>query len=133
MAKAKPDEEGEEVEEYLGVRGADLVWLGDFDRDTQGKILLVLEAMEYQKTIIFEYGESSRVVCPFVVGISSEGNPLMRGFQLEGVSLSRKGAGWRVFQFEKMENVAEYFEFFNPDEFDFDRDYPWIYRVIKML
>jgi hypothetical protein len=104
-----------------------------FDSDTRFKILTILEAMQWPQLIIFKYSESDRVVAPFVVGVSSEGNPLMRGFQLEGVSRSGKGAGWRVFQINKMERVETHQEFFNADDFDFDEFYPWIYGVIKML
>jgi len=79
------------------------------------------------------YDGSDRVVCPFVVGVSMEGNPLMRGYQLEGKSVSGKGEGWRVFQIRKMEMIENYQDFFYPEDFDFNQFYPWIYKVYKML
>lgn len=104
-----------------------------FDPDTRFKILTILEAMDWPQLIIFKYGESDRVVAPFVVGVSSQGNPLLRGFQLEGVSRSGKGEGWRVFQLKKMENVENHQDYFDAEDFDFDEYYPWTYKVIKML
>jgi hypothetical protein len=32
-----------------------------------------------------------------------------------------------------MENLENYNEYFEPDEFDFKEFYPWIYKVLKML
>lgn len=116
-----------------GVRLALPVDLYLLDRDTQTKIEIILQAMDWPQLIVFRYGESDRVAAPFVVGISSEGNPLMRGYQLEGNSRSGKGAGWRVFQVGKMENVENHQDFFDKDDFDFDEHYPWIYKVFKML
>ncbi len=116
-----------------GVRVAEEVDLEIFDPDTRSKIQTILDAMDWPQLIVFRYGESDRVVAPFVVGVSSEGNPLMRGYQLEGNSRSGKGAGWRVFQIRKMENVENHQEFFDKEDFDFDEHYPWIYKTFKML
>lgn len=116
-----------------GVRVAEEVDLEIFDLVTRVKIQTILDAMDWPQLIVFKYGDSDRVVAPFVVGVSSEGNPLMRGYQLEGNSRSGKGAGWRVFQIRKMENVENHQEYFNKEDFDFDEHYPWIYKTFKML
>ena len=75
---------------YEGVRAQDLGDLYDYDRETISKIQTIIDAMDWPQLIIFRYGDSDRVVAPFVVGVSSEGNPLIRGYQLEGVSRSGK-------------------------------------------
>lgn len=118
---------------YEGYRVAGYDEVSSLDVGTQEKIEKIVEALEWTRLLIFEYAGTSRVVAPFVVGLSFELNPLMRGFQLEGFSLSGKGAGWRVFQVNEMDNVASHQEFFEASEFEFDRDYPWIYRVLKIL
>jgi len=118
---------------YEGVRAGDLSDFRALDPEVINKIEIILEAMDWPQLIVFHYGDSDRVVAPFVIGVSSEGNALMRGFQLEGVSRSGKGAGWRVFQIQKMENIENHQDFFNADEFDFDRFYPWTYKVFAML
>ena len=116
-----------------GVRVAEVLDLNLFEEETRVKIQTILDAMDWPMLIVFRYGASDRVVAPFVVGISSEGNPLLRGYQLEGMSRSGKGAGWRVFQIRKMANVENHQEFFNKEDFDFDEHYPWIYKTFKML
>jgi len=104
--------------------------LGDFSKTN---IEMILDAMDSMQLLVFRYDESDRVVAPFVVGISSEGNPLMRGFQLEGVSRSGKGRGWRVFQVQMMDGLRNHHDFFKPEDFDFDSVYPWIYKVFALL
>ncbi|MBU2118679.1 MAG: hypothetical protein KJ954_13915 [Alphaproteobacteria bacterium] len=116
-----------------GVRQALAVDLSELELGARVKIRTIIEAMNWPQLIVFHYGESDRVVAPFVVGVSSDGNPLLRGYQLEGNSRSGKGEGWRVFQMRKMENLENYQEFFNQEDFDFEEFYPWIYKVFKML
>lgn len=96
-------------------------------------ISVILDAMDWPQLIVFRYDGLDRVVAPFVVGVSSEGNPLLRGFQLEGGSRSGKVGGWRVFQIRKIKDVENYQDFFNKEDFKFDDVYPWIYKVYKML
>jgi len=107
--------------------------LADYDEETRFKIETILDAMDWPQLLIFKYGDSDRVVAPFVVGVSSEGNPLLRGYQLEGVSRSGKGEGWRVFQIKKIENLENHQDFTIPEDFEFDRVYPWLYKVYKTL
>jgi len=124
-------EPGKWAREGLRIAGYDdLIAL---DEDSQDKIYLLLEVMEWPQLVVFLYGNSDRLVAPFVVGVSSEGNPLLRGYQLEGNSVSGKGEGWRVFQISKMENLESFQEFFDADDFDFEGYYPWIYKVFKMI
>lgn len=118
---------------WEGPRVAELWDLGGFDHETQLKIQVILDAMDWPQLLVFSYDGYDRVVGPFVVGVSSEGNPLMRGYQLEGNSRSGKGEGWRVFQVLKMVNVENHQDFFDADDFDFQEFYPWIYKVYKML
>lgn len=118
---------------YQGVRGADLSEFDFLGVEALAKIRLILDAMDWPQLVVFHYDGSDRLVAPFVLGVSSEGNPLLRGYQIEGNSLSGKGAGWRVFQISKMENLDNDQEFFNADDFDFNRIYPWVYKVIRML
>ena len=116
-----------------GVRVAYPEELSELEPASMGKISTILQAMLWPQLIVFHYDESDRVVAPFVVGVSSEGNPLLRGYQLEGNSRSGKGEGWRMFQIRKMENLENFQEFFNQEDFDFEASYPWIYKIFKML
>lgn len=87
------------------------------------------EAIEKLQVIIFNYSGSDRIVQPYVFGLSSEGNPLLRGYQLQGESRSGKGPGWRVFQVRKMISVDLYGEWFEPDFSTYDPFKTWIYEV----
>jgi hypothetical protein len=116
-----------------GIRVAPIEEVGFLDPDSQVKIETILEAMDWPQLIIFRYGDSDRVVAPFVVGVGSDGNPLLRGYQLEGLSRSGKSVGWRVFQVYKMENIENHQDYFNAEDFVFDRGHPWIYKVFKTL
>ena len=118
---------------YEGPRIAQVEMLSGLSFSDQMKVLTIVDAMDWPQLVIFRYGDSDRVVAPFAVGVSSEGNPLMRGYQLEGNSRSGKGEGWRVFQIRKMGEVMNHQDFFNKDDFDFQEFYPWIYKVYKML
>jgi hypothetical protein len=118
---------------WEGPRVAELWDVTGFDPARQSKVLLLLDAMDWPRLVVFLYDGSDRLVAPFVIGVSSEGNPLLRGYQLEGNSRSGKGEGWRVFQIDKIENLFDHQEYFYPDDFDFDQFYPWIYKVYKML
>lgn len=118
---------------YEGVRGAEQGDIEGIDGESLNKIETILEAMEWPQLIVFRYGESDRVVAPFVIGLSSEGNPLMRGYQLEGVSRSGKVDGWRMFQVRKMESIENHQDYFDANDSDFQRYYPWTYKVFKML
>ena len=116
--------------------GVRIAYWEDFERledSSKLKIYRILEAMQWPQLVVFHYDFSDRLVAPFAVGVSGAGNPLLRGYQLEGNSRSGKGEGWRVFQIFKMENLENYQEFFNQEDFDFDPSYPWLYKVFKML
>jgi hypothetical protein len=118
---------------YLGVRAAGLYELGLLSSVDQDIVDTVLEAMAWGQLIIFRYGDSDRVVAPFVLGASSDWKPLLRGYQLEGSSRSGKGPGWRVFQVEKISLIDNFQDFFDPDEFVFNETYPWTYYVFATL
>jgi len=118
---------------WTGPRVAEFWDVAGYDPERLSKVLLLLDAMDWPRLVVFFYDGSDRLVAPFVIGVSSEGNPLLRGYQLEGNSRSGKGEGWRVFQVDKIENLFDHQEFFYPDDFDFDQWYPWIYKVYKML
>jgi len=118
---------------YEGVRVATEKDLENLTEQQILKIELILEAMDDEEFIYFHYDNTDRLVVPFVIGLSSLGNPLMRGVQWEGTSRSGKGLGWRVYQIRKMEGLKKFWEYFETDWFKFDRSYPWIYKVFKML
>jgi hypothetical protein len=133
MSKPGWEKKGRDEPFYEGVRRAQWWELGVLDPGDQLIVETVLEAMAWCQLIIFRYGESDRVVAPFVLGASFDWNLLLRGYQLEGASRSGKGPGWRVFQVGKMGLTDNHQDFFDPDEFVFNEIYPWTYYVLAML
>lgn len=118
---------------YSGPRAgawSDLTGIDDVDVINIDEIL---GCMERSELLALEYSGLERVVAPFVFGVSSSGNPLLRAYQTDGKSKGGKGVGWRVFQVRNMSMVEGYLEYFEPSEFGFDELYPWIYKVLKML
>jgi hypothetical protein len=103
------------------------------ENETQVKVDAIVEAMDTTGALLFLYSGSWRLVLPYVVGFSSEGNPLMRGYQVAGVSLSAKGAGWRVFQIVKMFFVDVYWDYFDAEFPDYNPSIPWIYEVVVQI
>lgn len=118
---------------WEGPREGSLDNIVNFDPALRVKLLDIIDAMENTQFISFLYSGYARVVAPFVVGVSSGGNPLMRGFQTEGNSRSGKEGGWRVFQINKMDYIENHQDHFEAWDFDFDEYYPWIFEVILML
>lgn len=118
---------------YEGVRPAgasDFVGIDDLDLMNIEDILGCMDRTEF---IIFEYSGFDRLVAPFVLGVSSVGNPLLRGYQVEGNSKGGVGYGWRVYRVREMSMVNRSWEFFNIEDFKFIGEYPWTYKVFKML
>ena len=118
---------------YKGVRSAewsDFKGIDDLDVMNMDDIL---GCMDRTELIIFEYSGFDRLVAPFVLGVSSLGNPLFRGYQIEGTSKRGVSYGWRVYQVREMSMVNRSWQFFNIDDFKFDESYPWTYKVLKML
>jgi len=122
-----------EVSRYEGVRPAERVDFESLSEEIRSQLELILSAMERSELVAFEYDQSERIAVPVILGVSSEGNPLMRGFQTEGESKSGRGPGWRVYQVSKMGPVGWGFDYFKPEDFEFDRNYPWLYKVFYML
>lgn len=116
-----------------GIRAAEPVDFSNLGVDSQCKIEEILDGMDWQQLMVFRYDGSDRIAAPFIVGVSSEGNPLMRGYQIEGGARSGKKQGWKVWQVGKMENLEIAWDFFEADDFVLDPSYPWIYKVFKML
>lgn len=100
---------------------------------------MIVKAIVDNQRLRIVYNQTERVVDPYVFGYSSEDNPLFKAFQVEGESLSGKGAGWRVFQVYKLEEITPEIDslrrpvYFEPLYGDPALTYPWIYEVVMEL
>ncbi len=102
-------------------------------------IEMIVKAIVENQRLRIVYNGSERLVDPYVFGYSSEENPLFKAFQVEGESLSGKGAGWRVFQVKKLEEITPEIDqyrrpvIFEPMLGDPALVNPWIYDVVMEL
>jgi len=118
---------------YKGPRPASMSDFKGIDDLDLMNIEDILGCMDREEFLIFEYSGFDRMVAPFVLGVSSSGNPLLRGYQVEGNSKGGVGYGWRVYQVREMSMVNRGWQFFNIEDFKFDALYPWTYKVYKTL
>ena len=104
-------------------------WIEISEAEVYSNEEIIYDAIENKKTLRFEYNGSERLVDPYAFGLSSYGNPLLRGYQWAGDSLSGKGPGWRVFQVRKMKNVVLEGVYFQPLWGEFDPNVSWIWDL----
>lgn len=65
-------------------------------------VLAMMSAIDQGRVIKFDYNGTVREVEVHAVGVSTAGNPVMRGWQINGGSLSGNHAGWKLFDLEKV-------------------------------
>ena len=59
------------------------------------------DALNARKRLSITYGGYTRVVEVHAVGTTSDGNPVMRAWQVSGGSKSGKGLPWRLFRLDR--------------------------------
>ena len=64
----------------------------------------IIEAIENQNIIEFNYEGELRIVEPHCYGVSKAGNDVIRAFQIDGYSSSNK-MWWKVYKVNKMQNI----------------------------
>ena len=62
------------------------------------------KAIKEQKTICFTYEGYSRVVEPYLIGISKKGNQVLSAYQVSGMSKT-KIIGWKQFKIDAIESI----------------------------
>ena len=66
---------------------------------------LIIEAIETNRLIEFNYKNEVRIVEPYTFGMSSTGKDVLSAYQVEGGSTSSSDLGWRLFSIDKIENL----------------------------
>lgn len=64
--------------------------------------LAAMQAIDEKKVLQLDYGGWTRLVEVHAVGVSTAGNPVLRGWQLTGGSQSGGHAGWKLFDLDKV-------------------------------
>lgn len=62
----------------------------------------IIAAIRERRVLKFSYNNAGRVVEPQTYGISTTGRPLLRGYQVAGVSSSGKPRGLRLYEVSKI-------------------------------
>ena len=75
---------------------------------------MIIEAIENNKLIEFEYKGEFRIVEPYTFGISKTNKDVLSAYQVEGNSNSSNDLGWRLFSIDKIENIELLVETFEP-------------------
>src|SRR5262245_16488893 len=63
---------------------------------------LVAQAIKDRRLLRFYYEPGIRTVEPHALGVSAEGNTLLRAYQIDGASKSGEHINWKLFRLEKM-------------------------------
>ena len=63
-------------------------------------------AIENRRVVTFTYDGHHRVVEPFLLGVTTAGNPSLRGYQTGGTSKHGLVPGWHLFSLSKIESIA---------------------------
>lgn len=62
-------------------------------------------AIENRRVVTFTYDGHHRVVEPFLLGVTTAGNPSLRGYQTAGTSTHGQVPGWHLFSLSKIESI----------------------------
>lgn len=62
-------------------------------------------AIENRRVVTFTYDGHHRVVEPFLLGLTTAGNPSLRGYQTAGTSTHGQVPGWHLFSLSKIESI----------------------------
>ena len=62
-------------------------------------------AIDNRRVVQFTYDGHRRVVEPFLLGVTTAGNPALRGFQTAGTSNSGTVPAWHLFSLSKIESI----------------------------
>ncbi|MBQ9240543.1 MAG: hypothetical protein IJ164_04280 [Duodenibacillus sp.] len=63
-------------------------------------------AIRLRHVVTFTYDGLPRTVEPFLLGVTTAGNPALRGYQTAGLSQSGKVPGWHLFLLHKIPEIA---------------------------
>ena len=67
---------------------------------------LLIAAISGRKLVTLWYDPGARVIEPHAFGIGTDGQLLLRAFQIEGESKSGEHVHWKLFRIDRMRDVA---------------------------
>lgn len=67
---------------------------------------LLIAAIEGRKRVVLWYDPGARVIEPHAFGYGTDGQLLLRAFQIDGASASGEHINWKLFRCDRMRDVA---------------------------
>jgi predicted DNA-binding transcriptional regulator YafY len=67
---------------------------------------VLIAAIEGRRLVSFWYDPGVRVVEPHTLGYGSDGQLLLRAFQIEGASASNQRFNWKLFRLDRMRDAS---------------------------
>jgi predicted DNA-binding transcriptional regulator YafY len=67
---------------------------------------VLIAAIEGRRLVSFWYDPGVRVVEPHALGYGSDGQLLLRAFQIEGASASNQHFNWKLFRLDRMRGAS---------------------------
>jgi len=65
---------------------------------------ILKKAIDDHKCVKFNYGGGMRIIEPYLIGITSKNNEVLRAYQIEGYS-SSKIPSWKEFKIYEISNI----------------------------
>jgi predicted DNA-binding transcriptional regulator YafY len=91
---------------------------------------ILITAIEGRRLVSIWYDPGVRVVEPHALGVGSDGQLLLRAFQVFGASASDQPVHWKLFRLDRMRNAKLNGESFKKPRPEYKRDDPVMTRGI---
>ena len=82
----------------------------------------IINAIKNMEILSFTYKDNHRIVEPHTYGMGSDGDDLLRAYQVRGYSSSGRLPKWRLFEVNEINNLSPTGEKFNGARPDYHRN-----------
>lgn len=65
----------------------------------------IVQAIQSRQVLTINYDPGERVIEPHAVGMSKDGNELLRAFQVSGASASGEHTEWKLFRLDRVRSL----------------------------
>lgn len=93
----------------------------------------IINAINNMEVLSFTYKGNSRVVEPHAYGMGSDGDDLLRAYQVGGYSSSGRLPKWRLFEVNEIDNLSPTGEKFNGARPNYHRNDQVMDRIYAQL
>jgi hypothetical protein len=94
---------------------------------------IICEAIKNKQIITFEYNYGIRTVEPFLLGISTQENKVLRAFQLKNSNKLQEKSVWRMFDLSGIKRIQLTTDHFNGIRNDYNKNDKAMKKIICEL